>query len=160
MDFLGIESIEEYANGNERGAKIYWDSGRVVQLKNRAETVLKKIALYYGKTPKAIRAEWKLKMKGEAVRDIPLFISRALNFIPIKTKDGKSYVNVAYNTDVLGCAIRFLRSGRKILSVWTEKTLRRRMLSAMRCAIKDEMRRKREDESLNNSDVDWYLKNV
>ena len=160
MDFLGIESIEEYRENEGKRTRIYWENGRIVALKNRAETVIRKIALCYGKTPQAIRAAWKLKMKDESRRYTPLFISRVLNFIPVKTPFGKSYVNVAYNTDVLGSAIRFLRSGRKLMCVWKERTLRRRMLSAMRYAIKDEIRRKREEESLNNLDVDWYLKNV
>ncbi|MBR3621866.1 MAG: hypothetical protein IKN43_00760 [Selenomonadaceae bacterium] len=160
MEFLGIESIEECKDESGKSTKIYWESGRVVELKNRAETVLRKIALFYGKTLKSIRAQWKLKMPGETVKDVPLFISRALNFIPVKTPHGKSYVNVAYNADILNGDIRFLRSGRKLICTWTEKTLKKHIRLAMRYAIRDEINRKREDESLNNLDVDWYLKNV
>ena len=160
MDLLGIESIEEVEIDGKKFTKIYWENGRVAELKNRAGTVLKKIALNYGKTPLAIRQEWIIRMQGESRRLVPLYISRALNFLPVKTKEGISYVNVAYNADIYGSAVRFLRSGRKILTKWKEGTLRRRMTLAMRFALKDEIRRKREEESLENLDIEWYLKNI
>ncbi len=156
---------------------LYWSDGTEEAVDLKPDTVLKRIAELYGKTPQSVRRQWRIVQKATAERPFGkmavLPISPGIILMPVKLarkmvgRDSAiGYVNLAQPLQFLedkdgnGARSRifFRRSEHVLDTVWTCRTLRKHCVAARMFWLETEQRHARERSLTERAQVylNWY----
>lgn len=142
---------------------LYWEDGTAEEVDLKPDTVLKRIAELYGKTPQSVRRQWRMVQEAMAERPFGkmaiLAISPGVILMPVKLAKkmvGRDpaigYVNLAQpvrfleDKDGNGARSRifFQRSEHVLDTAWTCRTLRKHCTAARLFSMQEEQRHIRE----------------